>query len=520
MANTTLTMQKIRAIIQLLEKGYSYRGIAKELKINRKPITEYDSRFMASGLSYSSLRQLSDQELSGIVYSRPNTTQSENERQIDFKSRLSYFIAELKRTGVTRFLLWEEYKKEYPEGYSYTQFCFHLKEERQITQATMRLVHKPGELMMADFAGDHMHYVDHSTGQLIECPVFVAVLPFSGFAFAIALPNATLTQLITSQNRCLNYFGGVPEAYKTDNMRQVVTKSCRYEPLFTDAMQQWGLHYNIALLATRVRKPKDKASVENEVRIAYQRIYAPLRDQIFYSLRELNEAIADQLDKHNNKTFQGKDYSRRQLFETQEKPLLQALPAESFILKHKVNAKVQKNYHITLGEDWHHYSVPYTYIGKVVQAVYDADIVEIYFQLKRIALHPRGYKRHGFTTSKEHMPEGHRRYFEQQGWTPDYFLELAAKVGPDTVLYVQALLKARLFTEQTYNACRGLLRLQKDFGPERLELACRIGLKGSVFNYRTIHKILNNNQDKLLAIQPDLFKIPEHKNLRGPSAYK
>jgi hypothetical protein len=303
-------------------------------------------------------------------------------------------------------------------------------------------------------------------------------------------------------------------------MRQVVTKSCRYEPLFTDAMQQWGLHYNIALLATRVRKPKDKASVENEVRIAYQRIYAPLRDQIFYSLRELNEAIADQLDKHNNKTFQGKDYSRRQLFETQEKPLLQALPAESFILKHKVNAKVQKNYHITLGEDWHHYSVPYTYIGKVVQAVYDADIVEIYFQLKRIALHPRGYKRHGFTTSKEHMPEGHRRYFEQQGWTPDYFLERAAKVGPDTVLYVQALLKARLFTEQTYNACRGLLRLQKDFGPERLELACRIGLKGSVFNYRTIHKILNNNQDKLLAIQPDLFKIPEHKNLRGPSAYK
>ena len=513
-------MQQIRAIIQLIDKGYSYRKIARELKINRKPITDYDKLFIASGLPYSSLRQLSDEDLVAIVFPRQGIAKPENDRHKDFTDRLGYFLTELKRTGVTRLLLWEEYRKEYPDGYGYTQFCVHLTASKKLAQASMRLVHKPGELMMADFAGDRLHYVDRSTGELIECPVFVAVLPFSGFSFAVALPNATTSQLVSAQNRCLQYFGGVPQAYKTDNMRQVVTRSCRYEPLFTDTLQQWGLHYNIALLATRVCKPKDKAAVENEVKIAYRRIYAPLRDKIFYSLQELNEAIAVELDRHNNKTFQGKDYSRRQLFESTEKPLLQSLPDEPFILKHKVDAKVQKNYHITLGEDWHHYSVPYTHIGKTVQVVYDTDIVEVYLQLKRIAIHRRESKRHGFTTTREHMPEGHRRYFEQQGWTPEYFLERAAQIGPDTVLFFQGLLRTRQFTEQTYNACRGVLRLNHEFGAARLELACRIAQKGEAYNYKTVHNILSNNQDKRLAIPKEDFKIPEHQNLRGSSAYK
>lgn len=520
MANTPLTMQLIRSIIQFLEKGYSYRRIAQELKVNRKPITNYDKLLQASGFTYEQLRQFSDAELARIVYAdEPSLHLADDPRRKDFNSRVEYFATELTRTGVTRLLLWEEYRKANPEGYGYTQFCILLKEAGRPTQATMRQVHRAGELMMVDFAGDTLHYVDRVTGEIKECPVLVAVLPFSDLAFVIALPNATLPLVIKALNLCLVYFGGAPQALKTDNMKQVVTKPCRYEPLFTEAMQQWALYYNITLLTARVRKPQDKAPVENEVKIVYRRIYAPLRDSIFYSLEELNQGISQQLEIHNNKTFQRKDYSRRQLYEEQEKTLLQALPAEPFVVKHKVEAKVQKNYHITLGEDWHHYSVPYTYIGKTVQAVYDTDVVEVYYQLKRIALHKRSYKRHGFSTTTHHMPEGHQRYFERRGWTPEYFIGQAARVGPNTVLYVQALLKARQFTEQTYNACRGLLRLQQEYGTDRLEAACGIGIKGSIYNYKTIHNILINNQDKLLTTQTELFQIPEHPNLRGPDAY-
>lgn len=513
-------MQLIRSIIQYLEKGFSYRRISQELKVSRKPITQYDKLLKATGFTYEQLRQLKDEELARIVYPEtPPPPLIDEERRADFISRIEYFTTELRRTGVTRLLLWEEYRKEHPGGYGYTQFCVLLKESALPSQASMRQEHRPGELIMMDFAGDMMQYVDRSTGEVIACPVLVAVLPFSDFAFVIALADASLPQLVKALNLCLLYLGGVPQALKTDNMKQVVIKPCRYEPLFTEAMQQWALYYNISLLAARIRKPKDKAAVENEVKITYRRIYAPLRDKVFYSLGELNQAIAEQLDIHNNKTFQRKDYSRKQLYEQQEKHLLQPLPAESFIMKHKVEAKVQKNYHITLGEDWHHYSVPYNFIGKTVQAIYDTDVVEIYYQLRRIALHKRSYKRHGFTTTAQHMPEGHQRYYERRGWTPEYFVAQAVRVGPSTALYVQALLKARQFTEQTYNACRGLLRLQQEFSSERLELACEIGLKSSTYNYKTIHNILVNNLDKTASIQTDLFRIPEHPNLRGPDAY-
>lgn len=519
MANTVLTMQQIRSILQLLEKGFSYRSIAQELKINRKPVTTYGKRIIESGLSFKELRQLSDAELSKIVYpSTPSAPLPDPERRKAFDKLVGYMLSELKRTGVTRQLLWEEYKRDNPDGYGYTQFCILLKEAANTVNPTMRIVHWPANMLMIDFAGDKMCFVNKSTGELIECLVLVAVLPFSDYCFAIALLNASMLFLIHALNKCLEYFGGVPIHFKTDNMKQVVAQSCRYEPLFTDAIQQWALHYNIALLATRVKKPKDKAAVENEVKIAYRRIYAPLRNEIFFSIEELNAAISKQLEIHNHKIFQGKDISRRHLFDKEEKSLLQQLLDEPFVIKHKTQAKVQKNYHITLGEDWHHYSVPYTY-GKTVTAVYNTNIVEIYYQLQRIALHKRSFKKHDFTTIAHHMPDGHRSYFEQQGWTPDYFLGKATTVGPNTAAYMQGILKARQFTEQTYNACRGILRLHNDYGSERLELACMMALKGSSYNYRTIQNILMNNRDKLLQVQSELFRIPEHQNLRGPDAY-
>jgi transposase len=327
--------------------------------------------------------------------------------------------------------------------------------------------------------------------------------------------------VIKALNACLQYFGGVPLSLKTDNMKQVVTKSCRYEPVFTQAMQQWALHYNITLLATRVAKPKDKGAVENEVKIAYQRIYAPLRDEVFGNIHELNIAIQKQLVLHNEKLFQLKDHSRLQQFMQQEQSLLQPLPADPFTLKHQVLAKVQKNYHITLGENYHHYSVPYQYIGKQVSVVYDTDIVEVYYQHQRIALHSRRYKKHDFTTQGDHMPTGHQNYFEQQGWTPVYFLAQAIRIGTAVHQYMDEVLKARAYTEQTYNACRGILRLHNQYGTTRLEAACARGLTGSVFNYRTIQNILVANHDQLgVQHQTDLFRLPEHPNLRGPDAYQ
>ena len=520
MSNKTLAMQIVRQLMLLIEQGFSQRAISRELKISRTTVKQYIARLNNYGQKLPILLNLDDASLAQIIYPE-RKKDVPDARKEDFSLRTDYLIPELKRTGVTRQLLWEEYKKEYPDGYGYSKFCGLLEQEHKIKNASMHFSYVPGQMMMIDFAGDMISYIDRESGELISCPVLVCVLPYSGYSYVVALANATIPQLIKGLNQCLDFFTGVPLSIKCDNMKQMVTKSCRYEPVFTEAIQQWAMHYQISLLAARVRKPKDKALVENEVKLSYQRIYAPLRDLEFFSIEELNAAILKQLAIHHKRPYQRKDYCRLDCFTSEEQPVLKVLPEEHYQLSHSVKAKVQKNYHITLGEDWHHYSVPFSYIGKTVQAVYDADNVEIYCLHQRITLHKRNYRKHGYTTVKEHMPEGHQRYFEQKGWDATYFLGEAKKIGDCTHQYIGLVLQGKHFTEQTYNACLGLLRLGKTHTATRLEAACKRALTGRAYTYKTIDNILKNNLDAEPGSAPaDLFSLPSHDNIRGAEAYQ
>lgn len=344
MSNKVITMQLVRSLIQSLEKGVSFRHISRELKLSRKTVTLYSKRLQNSNYSLAELRQLDDALLASLVYCSVDTSQSspEDTRKAYFLSCMPYFLSELKRTGVTRLLLWEQYYKENPQAYSYTQFCVLLSGYRKSQDVSMHLDYKPAEVMMVDFAGDNFRYIDKSSGEIVECPVLVCVLPYSGFSYAAALPNASIPQLVKALNQCLQFFEGVPFTLKTDNMKQIVYKSCRYEPVFSEVMQQWALHYNIDLVTTRKAKPKDKAPVENQVKLTYQRIYAPLRNDQFFNLAELNAAIARQLSVHHEQLFQRKKYSRKDCFDAEEKKLLQPLPAGSFELKHRCRPKCKR----------------------------------------------------------------------------------------------------------------------------------------------------------------------------------
>jgi transposase len=290
MSNNLVTMQNVRSIIQLLQRGFSGRKISRDLNLSRNTVKLYVDRFNACDFSPDELQRMNDADLSVIAYADTKLMQVDP-RRADFKSRIDYFLAELKRIGVTKQLLWEEYKQKNTAGYEYSQFCELFAQCRKVNEATMHFDHKPADIMMVDFAGDNLSYVDKLSGEVISCPVFVAVLPYSGYSFAVALPNATQPNVIKALNLCLGYFGGVPQSIKFDNMTTAVKKSCRYEPVFTDTLIQWSLHNNITLIAARVRKPKDKAPVENQVKLTYQRIYAPLRNLIFFSIDELNANV-------------------------------------------------------------------------------------------------------------------------------------------------------------------------------------------------------------------------------------
>lgn len=520
MANKTLSMQKIRQILLFLDRGYSQRSIERETGINRRTVAGYSKRFIESGYCFNELSQLSDDELQFFLRENEPPEEQVDERRQTFNSQLAYFTKELQKVGVTRLLLWEEYIGNHPDGFGYSHFCELLQEYVRTMGVTMRFEHVPGKMLQVDFAGDMLSYVDTLTGEEIKCPVFVAVLPFSGYGYVEALPNATLPQVIRALNNCLDYFGGAPLSAKSDNMKQWVSRSNRYEPTFNNMLEQWANHNNIALLASRPGKPKDKPSVENAVKIAYQRIYAPLRHRTFTSIKQLNKAIREKLIAHHNKNFQRRTFSRSELFAQKEKCELQALPTSPYKVKHYTKAKVQRNYHVVVGEDWHFYSVPYRYVGQEVRIVYCTDTVEIYHDNKRIALHRRGYKKHGYSTDFQHQPQQHQRMRDRQLWDPDHYLSQAEKYGTSTKQYFKKVMDSKLIIDQSYKACQGLMRLASHY-PNRIEAACARALKGHRFTYMAIKDILENNMDKLEDKQDKSnYEIPTHANIRGEEEYK
>lgn len=356
---------------------------------------------------------------------------------------------------------------------------------------------------------------------LVPCPVFVAVLPFSGYGYAEALPSQKQEDFIRAIANAFAYLGGIPACGLIDNLKSGVKKANRYEPAFTELLEQLSLHYGCTFMATRVAKPRDKPSVERGVQLVYQRIFAPLRNEQFTSLQGLNEGIGRQLDKHHQEPFQRKaGGSRLELFLQHERPLLNVLPATAFEVKYCVKAKVQPNYHIVIGQDWHYYSVPYEYIGKKVQVVYTSREVEVYYHNRRIAFHQRSRRRYGYTTLEAHMPPAHRHYLEQRGWTAEHFLDKSRQVGPCCQAAIEQILSTKLFIEQTHNSCLGVLRLADKYSAARLEAACRRALRGQRINYTIIYNILKNNLDKLEQPAEALPPIPEHDNIRGPQAYQ
>jgi hypothetical protein len=302
-------------------------------------------------------------------------------------------------------------------------------------------------------------------------------------------------------------------------MKQIVDKNQRYEFKFQDLADQWAVYYNTNLVAARPRKPKDKPTVENNVYLSYLRIYARIRNEEFHSVFEINKRIRELLGSYNQTSFQKLSGSRYERFLQNEKSLLKPLPQDMFAIKHTTAGKVQMNYHVILGEDKHQYSVPHRYIGQTTKIIYDEHNVEIYIGFQRIALHKRDYRKHGYTTLPEHMPEKHLKYNETLGWDADYFISLASKIGESATTVFKKVLASKDFIEQTYNACIGLKRLSEIYGPTRFDAACRRALKGSRITYGMIKNILENNRDKQSEPEMGLFLIPDHENIRGSKNY-
>jgi transposase len=528
MANKIKNMTSIKLILQHLTNGYSQRKVAQMLKVHRKVVKDYLVIITLEGYSPKSALALTDEQLGSLITKhKPRASKLKaKEQYLDLSKEQETIKSELCRTGVTRKLLWQEYKDKYEHFYSYTQFCRYIKQYRLLGKATMRFEHIMGAVLQLDFAGDKLHIVDKNTGELITCEVLIGTLPFSNYSIAVAVPSQKQTDFVNGINYILHHLGGVPKEIKIDNLKSGVIKPDRYEPNFNNLLEQLSLHYNTHLKATRVAKPKDKPSVEGQVNYVYTKVYAELRNEVIHSIEELNIAIHNKMQKAHSENFQGKDYSRQDLF-MQEKKHLDILPNTTFEVVIARTAKVKYNCHVCLGEDKHEYSVPYTYIGQDVQIQYNNNTVQIFSKtLVKIAHHIRNKKLYGYTSLKEHMPPAHQGYSDSMKQTAQYYLTQAKTIGTYTHQYIVKLLQSKAIIEQTYESCKGLLRLAGTYGNSRLEKACEIVKDENINSYKIAKNILINKQDLYWGegqhLPPSATSTnipPTHNNQRGPTYY-
>jgi transposase len=507
-----ISMNKVREIIRLNEQcNLSQRTIARALKISRPVVKEYIDKIHSSELDYATINNIDDDTLLQIV---EGTNKSNSDRYRALRSKFEYFLKELKRTGVTLERLWQEYLDEHPDGYSYSQFCYHFQVWRNTSELTMHIDHKAGDKMFVDFTGKNLQIVDKKTGEIKDVEVFVAILGASQYTYVEAVETQKKHDWIKVNQNAFYYFGGVPKAVVPDCLKTAIKNPDKYEPDINPEYADFARHYQITILPARPSRPKDKALVEGAVRIVYARVFAALRNQIFYSLEELNQAVWQELERHNNTPMQKLKISRKQLFNELEKACLKPLPAEKYIIRNFKTIKAQFNYHVYLSEDKHYYSVPYRYRGNRVRVIYTDSVVEIFYKNRRIAFHKRDYTPNGYTTVPEHMPSHHRIVSD---WNPQRLINWARNIGEHVETVVSYILANRQHPEQAYKVCLGIISLAKRFDNQRLNKACSRAINFHYYSYKGIKNILEN---RLEDYQLDSFKsLPNHKNIRGNQYY-
>ncbi len=518
MARRRVRLEKIREIIRYrLGTGMGERQVARALKVSRTAVCKYTEAFRASGLELSGLDSMADSALLEALQGAKMPGQSSRYQQL--YERFPGMVAELKKKGMTLQLLWERYLQECPQGYQYSQYCFHFHRWCKAPELYMHLDHKAGEVMFADWAGDKLSLINGTTGEPWALELFVAILGASDLTYVEARETQQEQDWLRANEGALRYFGGSPEAISPDNPKTAVLKTDPYEPTINPLYDDFAKHYGLVIFPARVRKPRDKALVEGAVRLVYQRISVHLSAKRFFSLKEVNQAIAELLDKHNNRRFQRLPYSRRELFEQIERSTLRPLPVESFPLKETQMATVMFNYHVELREDRHYYSVPHYLRRKEepktkVKIVYDDRVVAIYYDNQRVVQHHRDRTPNGYTTLPAHMPAEHRWY---AGWSRERFESWAHCLGPDVETMISKVLDSRPYAPQAFRVCLGILNLQKSYGAEKLNKACRRAVSFGAYSYTRVRNILaqglEQEQQPRLELPPP--SLPEHENLRG-----
>jgi transposase len=508
MPTEKVSMRKIKEILKLNHEKVSNREIARRLRVGAGSVSRYLARAKDANLVWPLSEEWSEDKIYSVLFP------IENKKTTHPLPDFSKVHQELKRKGVTLMLLWYEYQQQTPGGYSYSRYCELYQAFIGKRNPGMRLTHRAGEKLFVDYSGLTMQWTDKMTGEIHRAQIFVAVLGASNYTFIEATADQCLLSWVQSHVHAFEFFGGVTTCLVPDNLLSGVTKAHLYDPDINRTYQEMADHYDVAVVPARVRTPKDKPKVEVGVQGIQRWILAPLRDVIFFSVHDINEAIKPLLTAYNQRAFYELEGSRLSQYLEVDKPALKPLPSRPYVYAEWKKARSGGDYHVAINK--HYYSIPHQYLKENIDVRITSTTIECFHKGHRIALHQRSYKP-GHTTIHEHMPSKHREYAD---WTPERMHAWAKSIGPNTAALIKELTDMHKIPEQSFRSCFGILRMSKTYGPERLENAAIRALHIGAIRYKNIESILKSGLDQQPLPQPASESMPAeptrlHDNIRG-----
>ena len=494
------------------------KGVSAAFELSRNTVRRYVRSFQESGLSLEQAMKMSEEHLHEMLVGGRSRRREPSARHAELEALLPDYALRLKRRGVTVKSLYEEYRASHPDGFRHASFGIYLRRHMLQSRAIGHVEHYAGDQMYIDFAGDRLEVTDFATGEVRKVEVFVAILPCSHYTYCEAVWSQRKEDLIRACENALRFYGGAPMAIVPDNLRSAVSRSDRNEPVINEEFASFAEHYGCAVYPARVRHPKDKALVENAVKLMYRSVYADIEGLAFADIESLNKAIRESLETFNGRRMAGRDHSRRELFDEVESGYLRPLPAMRYQMKQRRQATVMRNSFVTLNR--HHYSVPAEYIGKRMDIIYDADTVEIYHGLRLVTTHQRDDTPYGFSQKDAHNLPGRRGDY---GNDMAALYEQAAAIDNIVLNYLKEVEACRKYPPAAFRSCRGILALQEKFGQDRLVAACAYATQSRRYGYMEILQILQRGDDAdFLAMEAEdggthsrPYSPPVHSNIRG-----
>jgi len=517
MANKPIDMNKLKQIIELKQQGHGSKRISSISGVSRNVVKQYLKRLAELNILTADLLKLNAEDLQQLFQPFKHKQMPDPARHLRLETQLPTLEKQLRKRGMTLEKVYLIYKQKDPLGYNRTQFYKYVREYRQcMTGISMHIDHKPGDKMYVDYTGEKMSIIDPDTGEETKVEVFVAILGFSQLTYVEATMNQSLYGFVDCCKNALEYFGGTPALIVPDNLKSAITKSSKYEAIINEVFAGFAEHYSTNVLPARPYKPKDKSLVEGAVKLVYQRVFTETDQNVYFTLKELNQAIKVALNELNNAPLR-KAESRREVFETDEKIVLTPLPILPYSPSYVKQYKVTKMGHVPLYEDKKYYSVPYNLIGKRVKVSYNATWVRIYHADKVVAEHQRCYTRTAYITNKEHLASNHRFITE---WNPEFFITKGVELDPDVGAFLEKLMQSKGHPEQGYKACSGILNLGRKVGKERIKNACSKAYSLGIFTYHIIDELLKKGIEKDDPLEDQTIRAtPKHKNVRGKAYY-